>query len=219
MSLDINRYTLKCWIKFAYGLKPNVDFVVSYIWGEHCIDDLPQSPIEKDMVDSVDQLRDRFGTESTIHYNSESDSLTLKLKHSSWSVLNMTDQYWITFDNTSFKYVHKYIWTGPIEILVESLIEFDKLVPFIIEQCEEIETKKRKKQILTDMAVATARGMIEDMVSQGQIDIPKDYVIRGTDIGRVVLYFHSPKCTINTPLDYLRARLIRRFPNKSTRIR
>ena len=167
----------------------------------------------------MDRLRDRFGAESTIHYDSESDSLTLKLKHSSWSVFYMIDQYWITFDNTSFKYAHKYIWTGPIEILVESLIEFDKLVPFIIEQCEDIEAEKRKKQILTDMTAATARGMIEDMVSQGLIDIPKDYVIRGTDIGRVVLYFNSPKCTINTPLDYLRARLIRRFPNKSTRIR
>ena len=196
-------------------MKPNVDFVVSYIWGEHCIDDLPQSPIEKGLADSMDQLRDKFGVESTIHYDSESDSLLLKLNHYSWSIFNQLDHYWITLDNTSYNY----IWTGPIEILVESLIEFDKLVPFIIEQCEEIEAEKRKKQILTDMAVATARGMIEDMVSQGLIDIPKDYVIRGTDIGRVVLYFHSPKCTINTPLDYLRARLIRRFPNKRTRIR
>ena len=212
MSLDINRYTLKCWIKFAYGLKPNVDFVVSYIWGEHCIDDLPQSPIEKGLADSMDQLRDKFGVESTIHYDSESDSLLLKLNHYSWSIFNQLDHYWITLDNTSYNY----IWTGPIEILVESLIEFDKLVPFIIEQCEEIEAEKRKKQILTDMAVATARGMIEDMVSQGLIDIPKDYVIRGTDIGRVVLYFNSPKCTINTPLDYLRARLTRRFPNNIT---
>ena len=212
MSLDINRYTLKCWIKFAYGMKPNVDFVVSYIWGEHCIDDLPQSPIEKGLADSMDQLRDKFGVESTIHYDSESDSLLLKLNHYSWSIFNQLDHYWITLDNTSYNY----IWTGPIEILVESLIEFDKLVPFIIEQCEEIEAEKRKKQILTDMAVATARGMIEDMVSQGLIDIPKDYVIRGTDIGRVVLYFNSPKCTINTPLDYLRARLTRRFPNNIT---
>ena len=193
-------------------MKPNVDFVVSYIWGEHCIDDLPQSPIEKGLADSMDQLRDKFGVESTIHYDSESDSLLLKLNHYSWSIFNQLDHYWITLDNTSYNY----IWTGPIEILVESLIEFDKLVPFIIEQCEEIEAEKRKKQILTDMAVATARGMIEDMVSQGLIDIPKDYVIRGTDIGRVVLYFNSPKCTINTPLDYLRARLTRRFPNNIT---
>ena len=212
MSLDINRYTLKCWIKFAYGMKPNVDFVVSYIWGEHCIDDLSQSPIEKGLAESMDQLRDKFGVESTIHYDSESDSLLLKLNHYSWSIFNQLDHYWITLDNTSYNY----IWTGPIEILVESLIEFDKLVPFIIEQCEEIEAEKRKKQILTDMAVATARGMIEDMVSQGLIDIPQDYVIRGTDIGRVVLYFNSPKCTINTPLDYLRARLTRRFPNNIT---
>jgi len=215
MSLDINRYTLKCWIKFAYGLKPNVDFVVSYIWGELKRDYIPESQVDKILAQSIELLTNKYEADWIQRYEQNPDAITLQLKHYSWSIFLEEDQFWITLDDTPYNYM----WKGPIETLVESLIELDKLVPFIIEQCEEIETKKRKKQILTDMTVATARGMIEDMVSQGQIDIPKGYVIRGTDIGRVVLYFHSPKCTINTPLDYLRARLIRRFPNKSTRIR
>ena len=207
--MNINRYTLKSWIKFAYGLKHDVNYVAAYVWGEHFLNDLPQSPTDKSLADSMNQLTDRFGSGPTIQYDSESDSLAIRLKHCSWSVINMLDQYWIEMGKTSYHH----IWSGPIEILVGSFAEFDELMPFIIEQCHAIEAEKRKKQLLSDMAVATARGMIEDMVNQGLIDIPKDYVIRGTDTGRVTLYFNSPKCTISAPLDHLRARLTRRFPN------
>ena len=209
MSLDINRYTLKCWIKFAYGLKPNVDFVVSYIWGE--LDDyIPESQVDEILEQSIESLTSKHGADYIQRYEQNLNAIKLNLKHYSWNIFLEEDRFWITLDGTPYNDM----WKGPIETLVEFLIELDKLVPFIIEQCEEIEAEKRKKQILSDITAATARGIIEGLVSQGLIDIPKGYVIRGTDIGRVLLYFNSPKCTINTPLDYLRARLTRRFPNR-----
>lgn len=46
------------------------------------------------------------------------------------------------------------------------------------------------------------------------IHLPKIHAIRADDKGRVEVQFESPHQTINTPLDHLRARLIRRFSSK-----
>ena len=100
------------------------------------------------------------------------------------------------------------------ELKKEYQSEYQKFHSYIREECSLLGIERRKKELLSDISAATAKSMIEDMVKQGIINIPKNYTIRGTDIGRVVIYFHSPQCKINVPLDYLKARLIRRFPNK-----
>lgn len=96
----------------------------------------------------------------------------------------------------------------------EYLAEYRKYYPFIEEQCILLENERRKKAILSDITAETAKAMIRELAEQGIADLPESYTVRGTDIGRVAVYFQSPSCTINAPLDHLRARLIRRFPNK-----
>ena len=89
--------------------------------------------------------------------------------------------------------------------------------PFIADALEEydrLETEQRKKDVLSEITAATAQGMIDEMVANGSVDLPANYSVKGTDTGRVVFESHSPKWSINTPLNYLRVRLIRRFPKR-----
>lgn len=92
--------------------------------------------------------------------------------------------------------------------------EYQKFEPFIREQCKSLCAERRKKAILADIHEATARAMINELSEQGQVDIPKILAVKATDVGRVTIEFNSPSCTINTPLDHLKARVIRRFTNK-----
>lgn len=93
------------------------------------------------------------------------------------------------------------------------LAEYQKFIPFIREQCKLLEAECRKKILLSDMTTATAKGMITEMAEQGLIDLPKNYTVSGTDTGRVTIRFESPGCIIKAPLDHLKGRLIKRFPN------
>ena len=78
---------------------------------------------------------------------------------------------------------------------------------------EEIATIARDK-LLSDITAATAKGMLESIISEEGLEVPKISCIRGTEKGRVILYFDEIDEKINCPLDYLRSRLIRRFANK-----
>lgn len=89
--------------------------------------------------------------------------------------------------------------------------------PFIanaLEEYDRLETEQRKKDVLSEITAATAQGMIDEMVANGSVDLPESYTVKGTDTGRVIFESHSPKCIINTPLNYLRVRLIKRFPKR-----
>ena len=94
------------------------------------------------------------------------------------------------------------------------LVEYRKFYPLIREQCNIMETERRKKAILADIHKTTARVIMNELSEQGQVDLPKIFAVKATDTGRVTIEFNSPSCTIKAPLDHLRARLIRRFTNK-----
>ena len=91
------------------------------------------------------------------------------------------------------------------------LAEYRKFYPLIREQCNILETERRKKAILSDINSATARAIVNELSQQGLVHLPKIYAIKGNDKGRVEVQFESPHQTINAPLDHLRARLLRRF--------
>ena len=89
--------------------------------------------------------------------------------------------------------------------------------PFIADALEEydrLEAEQRKKDVLSEITAATAQGMIDGLVADGSVDLPANYSVKGTDTGRVIFVSHSPKWSINTPLNYLRVRLIKRFPKR-----
>ena len=93
--------------------------------------------------------------------------------------------------------------------------EYRKFYPLIREQCVILETERRKKAILSDINSATARSMVNELSQQGLVHLPKIHAIRADAKGRVEVQFESPHQTINAPLDHLRARLLRRFGNKT----
>ena len=95
------------------------------------------------------------------------------------------------------------------------LTEYRKFYPLIREQLKILETERRKKAILSDINSATARAMINELSERGLVHLPEIYAMRADEKGRVKVTFVSPRCTINAPLDHLRARLIRRFGNKT----
>lgn len=97
------------------------------------------------------------------------------------------------------------------ELRKEYQAEYQKFLPYIRKQCSILETERRKKAILSDINSATARAMINELSEQSLVHLPKIYAIRGDAKGRVEVRFESPHNSINTPLDHLRARLIRRF--------
>ena len=93
--------------------------------------------------------------------------------------------------------------------------EFQRFLPLIREQCRILETEGRRRAILSDINSGTARAMINELSERGLVHLPEIYAMRADEKGRVKVTFVSPRCTINAPLDHLRARLIRRFGNKT----
>lgn len=91
---------------------------------------------------------------------------------------------------------------------------FDEAMPRIHAYIDETISTVARENMLCSITAATAKGMIEQIISEENLDVPKISCIRGTDKGRVILYFDELDEKINCPIDYLRARLIRRFANK-----
>ena len=87
-------------------------------------------------------------------------------------------------------------------------------LPDALEEYDRLVVEQRRKDILAEITAATAQGMIDEMVASSAIDLPTEYTITGTDNGRVIFKSTSPKWSINTPLNYLKARLTRRFPKR-----
>ena len=82
----------------------------------------------------------------------------------------------------------------------------------VLEEIDRLESEQRKKELLAQITTATAQGMIDEMAAKGSVSLPAEYTVKGTATGRVIFESHIPKCTINTPLNYLKVKLIRRFP-------
>lgn len=91
---------------------------------------------------------------------------------------------------------------------------FNDAMPAIYRYIEEEIAALARNELLASITTSTAKGMIEQIINEEGLDVPKICSIRGTEKGRVILYFEELDEKINCPLDYLRARLIRRFANK-----
>lgn len=91
---------------------------------------------------------------------------------------------------------------------------FDEQMPKIHAYIDEVISEVARENMLCSITAATAKGMIENIIREEGLEVPEISCIRGTDKGRVILYFDELDEKINCPIDYLRARLIRRFANK-----
>ena len=104
------------------------------------------------------------------------------------------------------------------ERLVEIIhYHYGENCPFVqdaLEEYDRLVVEQRRKEILAEITAATAQGMIDEMVSNGTVELPESYTVKGTETGRVIFESRSPKCTINTPLNYFRVKLLRRFPKQ-----
>jgi hypothetical protein len=87
-------------------------------------------------------------------------------------------------------------------------------LPDALEEYDRLVVEQRRKEILVEITAATAQGIIDEMVANGTVELPESYTVKGTDTGRVIFDSRSPKCTINTPLNYFRVKLLRRFPKQ-----
>ena len=145
IGANINQYTIKRLVKFAYSLKQDEDWVITRVWEEF---------LREEKKYMTDELRETY------------------------------------------------------------FAEYQKFEPFIREQCKYLEAERRKKAILADIHEATARAIINELSEENLVALPKIFAVKATDAGRVTIEFNSPSCTINTPLDHLKARVIRRFTNK-----
>ena len=132
-----------------------------------------------------------------------------------YSIKSITRQFFRDYqsnpDRASFneKILYAILMKEPTE---EDRREFERFIPLIDEEIEKLTAQKRKGNILAEMVVSTAKGIIDDLRQTGAADIPGFSAIRGTDKGRVIIYFRTTE-KINAPLDHLRARLVRRFKN------
>jgi hypothetical protein len=91
---------------------------------------------------------------------------------------------------------------------------FEEQMPKIHSYIDDVISDVARENMVCSITAATAKGMIEQIITEEGLDVPKICSIRGTEKGRVILYFEELDEKINCPLDYLRARLIRRFANK-----
>lgn len=95
--------------------------------------------------------------------------------------------------------------------MIAYMSAFNSVIPEIIKHIEQNVSEKSRDQLLCKMNAATGKGIVDQLITEEKLDLPKISSICGTANGRVKLYFADSSEKINCPLNHLRARLLRRF--------
>ena len=95
--------------------------------------------------------------------------------------------------------------------------EFNELIPTVHNFIEQNVSLLAKDNMISDVTAASGKGIIDQLIAEEGLEVPPISSICGTANGRVKVYFADSSEKINCPLDYLRARFLRRFGKRKAK--
>lgn len=102
---------------------------------------------------------------------------------------------------------------GPEETLAR-MHAFNNVIPELHDSIEKEVAQVARDNMLGEMTAATGKGVIDQLIAEEGLQVPPISCISGTANGRVIIYFADSSEKISCPLNYLRARLLKRFGQK-----
>ena len=138
----------------------------------------------------------------------------LSLSNVTFHILILHDSYYITLSQPKENIV--YTSCKPPEEIIICLRKFNDLFPKINECIKRNISQKIQEKMIHDITETTGRNIIKKLTEEG-LDIPNITKVRATDNGRVVVYFADTTQKINSSLDNLRARFLKRFSKSTTK--
>ena len=132
----------------------------------------------------------------------------LSLPNSSWYLRQSGPAFYIAPSKVMLRMYRCREWDA--NLAAQYISAFDRIRPKVIEQIDVVISETARGRMLCEISAATGLAILEQVKEEECLSIPEVASIRGTEKGRVVIYFASGE-KINCPLDYLRSRLIRRF--------
>jgi hypothetical protein len=214
MGAIITDYTLKSYIRQIVRDTTNRNTVISRLW-EWIYHPNIRDPLPEVDTDSLlELLVTEFGSEAVKDRGTVDDIQRheIIMQNITFHLVRLPGRYMVSAGMPA-KSVSFSKYRNPEET-VEYMRAFNDAMPTIHMYIDENIAAKERAKLLSNITEATGRGMIEQIKEEEGLEIPKISCIRGTDKGRVIIYFDEIDEKINCPIDYLRARLIRRFANK-----
>lgn len=132
----------------------------------------------------------------------------LSLPNSSWHLRQSGPAFYIAPSKVMLRMYRCREWDA--NLAIHYISAFDKIMPQVIEHIDAVISETARGRMLCEISAATGLAILEQVKEEECLSIPEVASIRGTEKGRVAIYFASGE-KINCPLDYLRNRLIRRF--------
>ena len=94
---------------------------------------------------------------------------------------------------------------------------FNDAISAVHDYVEQNISIANKEHLISEVTAASGKGIIDQLIAEEGLDVPPISSICGTANGRVKVYFADSAEKINCPLDYLRARFLRRFGKRKTK--
>lgn len=145
-----------------------------------------------------DRMKMQFGTR-----------ISISLPNSNWSIIKDEKGYRIgtgSCNITEFINCHH-----NASLTAQYIYSFDQMIPVIHEAIDEFIIEEKKNMSIIEIYSATAEAMIKDMIDNGLISMPSNYTVKATRDGRIKICLNHRTSVITCPMDYLKARLVRRF--------
>lgn len=193
------------------------DFVISQVWnGGYRPESLNQTADTKELVEL---LRKEYGQDTVEDKGIEEGFQRYEFMSTNvrFYIVQLPESYRISAARPVINVVYASC-RDPKETIT-CMRAFNEAIPTIHEYIEQEVSKVVKDSLVCDITAATAKGMIDQLIAEEGLEIPPIGSICGTAGGRVKLYFADSSEKINCPLDYLRARLLRRFRGTGKKIK
>ena len=207
LSMQFNQQIYKC-----DPMSFNREDVIAKLWGwtygDWTYGEEKKHSSFSEYIELLDILKAEYGPESIVERSDDSFSYTIKLLNSTWYLTQVGESaYNITcMEEDSISSLRL---RDPYETS-EFMKSFDHYIPQIHDWIDEIIAEKAKENLLCDITSATSKAIIEEVIAEEELMIPKIISVKGTHKGRVIVSFETGE-ELNCAQNYLRSHLIRRF--------
>lgn len=186
--------------------------VIATLWRWINLPDQLHQPADTDEL--IRLLRKKFGEDSVIDTGTVDKHQTYKihLSNVTFYIMKLEQSYLLSPGLPITKAIRQSV--RPSKQVVGYMLAFNELMPDIQMYIDKTIAETARDNMLCDVYAATAKGIVEQLREEG-VKIPEISCFRGTANGRVILYISDSDEKINSPMDHLRERLIRRFSQKN----
>lgn len=187
---------------------------VLWAWTYHCYGhQVSEQANDHETLLALIRLELGDGSVEDIGLDEHTHYYRLRLPNATWYIIVTSDAYAISLLHHGRKPSSEYSFRTPEENMAH-ILSFDTYIPQIHNMIDEVQEEKTKENMIRKMIAASAKGIIEQVKTEEQLDIPRIVSINGTLKQHVFVKFEGIEKELSCPINYLKVRLIRRFGNK-----